>query len=92
MDEMNERTVGQEEFEEAETNAAEDSSGEKDGSSRCCSTGCGFSPGAIYAGIESVLRKAKCLDSQMTGNAGLLASKVTGYFRRSIDAYKERSK
>jgi len=46
--------------------------------------------GALYAGVQNLLNKAKALDEKITLNADDLSSKVTGYFRNSINLYKSK--
>ena len=42
--------------------------------------------GALFAEVENLFDSVKKLDAQITKNANGLFSKVTGYFRNSIDS------
>ena len=46
--------------------------------------------GTLLAGVENLLTNAKKLDTKITMNADGLCSKVTGYFRNSINSYKRK--
>ena len=49
-------------------------------------------PGELLAEGENLFDRARKLDKQITGNAKGLVSKVTGYFRDSVDSYKKARK
>lgn len=48
--------------------------------------------GAIFTGMEDLFNSAKKMDAKITMNAGGLFSRVTGYFRNSIDSYNKTRK
>ncbi len=48
--------------------------------------------GVLFAGVESLCDNVKKCDTRITLNVNGLLSKVTGYFRNSIDSYKEARK
>ena len=45
--------------------------------------------GAIYAGVESLFRRARKLDAKLTNYASDLYLRVKNYFIKSIESYKE---
>lgn len=45
--------------------------------------------GAIYAGLESLLKNANKLDAQVTNYAGDLYLRLKNYFINTIESYKE---
>ena len=49
-------------------------------------------PGELLAEGENLFDRARKLDKEITGNAKGLVSKVTGYFRDSVDSYKKARK
>ncbi len=46
--------------------------------------------GALFAGVENVSKNAKKFDSQVTRFASGLFTKVTNYFKHSIESYKKQ--
>ncbi len=48
--------------------------------------------GALFTLVENLYDSAKTFDSKVTTKADSLLSKVTGYFRNSIDSYNKTRK
>ncbi len=48
--------------------------------------------GALFAGVENVVIGANKINTKITQGVNGLLSKVTGYFRNSIDSYKKTRK
>lgn len=48
--------------------------------------------GELLAEGENLFDRARKLDKQITGNAKGLVSKVTGYFRDSVDSHRKTGK
>ncbi len=49
-------------------------------------------PGELLAKGENLFDRARKLDKQITGNTKSLVSRVTGYFRNSIDSHRKTGK
>ena len=50
----------------------------------------GLELGAVYTGIENLIKKTKTLDEKITQNADGMLSRVTEHFRNTISSYNKK--